>query len=386
MVPRGDLTWVEFWNRYCRKPAGRYIITYGVIAVLIVLGFLVYQSVQNELLLREIQQTGNTAKAAQATTWVGFLRNIWFAAAFQLTIVMALIYLGLYDASRKRRERIIDMPWRRVWPWVFVTLTVAPGILIYTVSTVNLIRDRRQQRQTKDDLSEANSETEAQRIRRELWFDHDPDQAGRAYRMARVGDRRRELETARDDAKTRLERLTDEIQSLASRLRKAQQAKGSTLAEVSRAEEALANFSDDDTPEEAQIGSEFERLMQLPGVIGVRADRDQVCVLVYVVLQHGAAEYFQGTWEVQFSASGQLRISSRQSGVKSGWPYGHHPDYRDQEYQLEFCMGRRKKQILELAKNRHFLEAVELLIESMFSVNPEDEALVPDVFRKVNER
>lgn len=386
MTSRGDLTWVEFWNRYCRKPAGGYIIGLCIMAVLFVLGFLIFQSIHNELLLRELQRTGDVAKAAQAKTWIGFVRTVWFSAAFQLTLIMAMLHLSLYYESRKRHERIIDFPWYRVWPWIFVLVTIVPGILIYSVSAVHLIRDRRQRRQVEGDQSDEGTETEVERIRRELRFYHEPDEAGQAYRMARIGDRRRELERARDDAKSRLEWLTEEIGRLAARLKSSQQQKGGLLAEVSRAEAALENLTDDDSPEETRTDEEFKRLMQLPGVIGVRVVHDHVCVLVRVVLQQGASQYFQGIWEIRFAADGVLRIESVRSGVKRGWPYGKHPDYRDHAYGLDFCMGRRKTQILELAKNRHFLEAVELLIDSMFSVNPEDESLIPDVFEKVGKQ
>jgi len=48
-------------------------------------------------------------------------------------------------------------------------------------------------------------------------------------------------------------------------------------------------------------------------------------------------------------------------------------------------MGSRREDILAYAAKRQFLEAVELLINSFLTVNPEDEYLIPTVFRKAGE-
>jgi len=281
--------------------------------------------------LREVEKRGTLPSIKRPLAWYDDYVSIWLFWIWVsiLVLVQLVVAYNLIYESRRRRQRIADLPWRKPWVWLFALATLVPGILYYPVSLFGVVRDRK----NTPVKTEKTTEDQAgllERVRRRNYFDHEPTLARIAYRRSRIGDRRRDLEEVRDQANKRIAHLTEKMRQWAEKLRAAQQEKGSQLALVRKTEQELEELVEG-TPEEAKVEAEFDKLMALPCVVGVNAIGDTVNVLTYVTLEYGGETYFQGVWKISFDAKGGLSVCSEESGVKRKWHYGAHPDYRDHD-------------------------------------------------------
>lgn len=426
MNRRGNIAWSDFWNGYCRRNIYEFAALAVIATMLSAIGFLfmwglvndpineqhtvakvlssagnsaelqemassmllgsdLYENNSTEDFLREVVRKGAIPSIEESITWYGDYVTSWlfWIGAISFIGIQLIVAYNLFNESARRRQRMMDLPWRKPWAWLFVIFTLVPGILYYPVSLYRTVQERNVLPPKVEESSGGRSKL-IDRVRDRHHFAHNPDAARIAYRRARIGDRRRDLERVLSRARDRVASLTGELTRLAKRLREAQQEKGEQLALANKTERELEQLVEA-TPERAQVEDEFEQLMQLPCVIGVNASGDTVNVLTYVTLEYANVTYFQGVWQISFSASDGLSVRCVDTGVEYSWEYGIHPDYRDRDQRYQFCMGSRQEEILAYAARREYLEAVGLLVNCFTSVNPQDEYLIPQVYRKAGE-
>ncbi len=422
MNPRGDITWIIFWNRYCRGILGGLcifvLIAWLVSCFVFALVWAVDSTATSEIkgiqtalihtaspaerqyvaaaflrssseiaydestidFLRKVLTTGEIPPITDDhVAWSDFLSFWWDLTPPILYGALLSIMLNLVMESVNRRERILDLPWRKPWVWLFILLTIVPGILVYPISLVNVIKDRRARQALgqQSSVTIATPDTPAT-IRAKYDFAHDIETARQAYRRLRIGDRRAELEEKLEAVKKQIARLIERGQQLAGQIQQSQRERGEAQAKQTEIEHQLRELHDQ-PPEALRVNYEFEQLCQLPGVVGLHVnERGEIVVLVRATLHYNNTTYFQGDWQVNFGE--ELHVTCLQSGAKPGWKYGKHPDYRDSG---GFCFGRQAETIRLHAQRRAYLEAMALIVNCLNSATSEDEPLIPHVFERV---
>lgn len=313
-------------------------------------------------------------------TW-GFLAVLPWAAKGAIlifTIGLFAAYGDICDStSAARRKFLLDLEWRRGWPIALVAVTALPiGWVFYLVSAVRL-HQRRQQLPTqwpealeRSDAPALLSDQPEQRYR----FINAPQAARALYNELRgtawQNQHALRLRVLRNTEK----QLSETLRELGIEIRDTQSRRNEVRTELLQL--------DDITPESVspdKLRGEFDCLMAFPGVAGVRVVDNEISLLVKAQLTYEGDTYDLGDWELRFNTQ---TFSSRElrSGVRYGGRYNA-PVYRASS---EFCFGdERRAQIVGNLHKGQLLQAIELAVNTLQSVNPRDCHLIPDSFEKV---
>lgn len=361
--------------------------------------------------------------------WSFFLKYILPGYVLVLmTVIMALYAWGSsYDSYR-----LVDLDWKRVWPIAFVALTALPlGWILYAVSLLRWLSARKEQKFL---------EARRQKVIAEF-ADIDPEDDNYAYgiycdltgRLVRLNERlglqryadrpeyeevfrpregegqaefetqgyrfnsepgvafdqyvelcrqsgKRVIEKRLSDTQGALASAMEDVRGLGAEIKNRQKDVRDLRADEVRFRELLETV-DEQTLELEAMEAEFAQLLKFKGVEKVRVINDQLSILVKARFSYEGAVYDLGDWELRFGAGDSLFTRELRSGVKNG--YGGYPVYR-----LDgntFCFGDRRGIISEHLMKGQFLEAVELAVNSIQSINEEHLHRLSDAFRTVKE-
>jgi uncharacterized membrane protein len=328
--------------------------------------------------------------SAQHADWhewrIGWLRwtlvslaAVWMAIAF-------LVYT--FETTEERNEYLMDLPWRRVWPVFFVLLTALPiGAPFYIVSAVRTFRARKRARNggealvdqvlheyvdrhliDDDDYDYDFPEPEQPRVS----FFSAPGVAKTLYVEMRTGYWAKRLERQRQEAVADVEDSEDTLRYLGSQISEQQGRRNKALAR----QRELENIEPDEAPPLEHVDDEFARLMQLPGVEGVRVVSGEISLMVCPRPEFGDVRYDFGDWELRFGGN-RNQLYSRQ--LRSGAVYPGNEFYRAGD---GFCFGGRMDTIHENLLKGQFLQAIEVAVNCMHSVNPGHAGSIPSTYRR----
>lgn len=318
---------------------------------------------------------------------VAFL-EIGFSA---LGVVFILIWFVSYALETSEHgEFLADFPWRRGWPIAFVALTALPiGWVFYAVSAVRLYRFRKNRAAAlapQDADLDLNMDMPrpphlepmhlVQPRPKEVRFFPAPKAARAQYIELREHAWTASYDRRRAELKEEIAYQVEELRRFGQYISEAQRAKGTAQAELSR----LNDAGPESAPARELIEAEFERMLKLPGVESVRVINGAISLLVKPRPVFGDVRYDFGDWEIRFGADKQwLQTKELRTGVRSGWHEGY-PAYRLGEG--SFCFGRRSDVIVGHVQKGQFLQAVEVAIDCMHSVNDEDRHNVSRAFEE----
>lgn len=305
-----------------------------------------------------------------------FWRTHWllFSLLPLIPIYMAAGFFVYAFETLDREEYLMDLPWRRVWPVFFVAFTALPfGWLCYIVSAFTTHYARKHQ--PPEQRVEANVPAAQQPAPpQEFVFHAAPGIAKELYVQLRSGFWAERLATQRERISDELRAVNARLRELGEELKDEQRRRGSFMAQ----QRELESIKPNEELEAGHIEKEFEQLLALPGVEGARVvGGSEISLFVKVRPTFGGRKYDFGDWELRFGGS-STGLSTRRirSGVRSDWG-NQYPVYGSSS----FCFGQRQYIINEHMSKGQFLQAVDIAIDSMHSINPEHQNDLPRAYR-----
>lgn len=358
-----------------------------------------YGSITDKDVLTAVQRVAQTGQPLHLEnhhySWHYFRDITWItllSTFFLLSLTLFVAYWTDCCKGSRHWYFLADMPWKQVWPALFVAVTPI-GWPFYVGSAVRLRREL----QRKD-----GQRPEEPRPRGYYWDDEDefyhrparvhvteerpqakpkfvnaPVAARNMYRSLRVHTWRTVFNARQQRLQGEERDLTECLRELGEEIRAKQTRRNKVRAQLKELEGIDAANATAPGPE--ALDAEFDRLTSLPGIKGVRVVNDQVCLLLEARIDWGGQRYDLGDWELRFGADTSLITRELRSGVRSGW-YGGYPAYRLGGG--EFCFGNRSYTIEDNLRKGQFLEAIELAVDCMQSVNPEHAFRIPEAFKK----
>lgn len=361
-----------------------------------------YGSLKTRDIVHAVQKVAKTGTPLQLDnhrySWHYFRDILWItlmSMLFVWSMVGFIAYCFICMPDWRTHYYLLDLPWKHVWPALFIALTPV-GWPAYLVSMSRLRRT----------LAQANGErpTEPARLayhddyfddylyRRqrayELYddepasiqkpaFKSDPEAARIMYLALRERTWRESFIGKLESLKQRVTELTDDLRKLSDKIRRKQQERNAAAAELKQLE--AVDIDTLENPDRAHIEAEFDRLLALPGVADVRTENGEIILLLEARLDYHGQRYDLGDWELRFGAGARLSTHELRSGVKRSWT-GSYPVYR--LGRGTFCFGHRDTTIQENLMRAQYLEAIELAVNSMQSVNHDDRRNIPSAFKK----
>lgn len=312
-----------------------------------------------------VQQTGSGAwTTAYPASWDPFIHT-WILIWIVATLIGFSLMLGhvYYRDCKIRRHYLADLPWLRPWVWGFALL--APVLWIpFAVSGVRMRLKPPQSPRTR------NKQTKPKR------FVSDPAGAKTTYWKMRTEGAATGQRLYREEVEQDLRDIQAQCASLAAALGEAQQKHLKLKAEHA----SLHNTADPEPPTDDLLENEFERLLQLPGVQGVRANgAEGIALLVAATVEHEGCHYDLSTWKLRLALSGVAEATEIKTGVLPGWRDGD-PVYRIGK---EFCFGDHDGLIKAHLVRGHILEAAALAVQALHSINTEDRHKIPRAFKRI---
>lgn len=304
--------------------------------------------------------------------WSGFYHTTLPLLVIGDLLLMSLVAFLIYAVeAQDRGEYLIDFKWKEVWPVFFVLATMLPiGWGFYLVSWFRLHR-----LEVGDD--EQTYDGEAVVVVQPVRFKSAPAEARRFYIELREHLWRKRMEGQIEELRVKSEEHSEALRKLGDKIRETQGNKGEVEAEIRRLESL--DIDSLEIPEREHLNAEFDRLLALPGVKGVRVKADCVSLLLHARLEYKGRKYDLGDWDIRVGQRDQMVTRELRSGVNSDWGGGA-PVYR---ISGGFCFGSREYLIERHLAKGQLLEAVELAVDAMQSVNDEDVDCIHDAFREV---
>lgn len=338
--------------------------------------------------LEQIQETGEVPVFEHEERWVWSEYHPRLLLIFLggLAVFSAIVFITYACQTVDRSEFLLDLPWKRVWPFFFVAFTAFPlGLPFYIVSAIRLARHEEEAPVDTEELGivavnveeHADAEIHQAGMRK---FYSSPNAALATYIEFRTKGWQDSLRNAREAAQNELNEAESKLRKLSEKLRSAQARLNTARAQLKELNEREDPQKPEDVPDLMHLNEEFERLMKLPGVQGVRVINGQIGVLVMARLEYDGKTYDLGDWEIRFGGAFNEFTSMRlRSGTRSTW-HGGYPSYILRNG--EFCFGPRLGAITQYVSTGKFLEALDLAVDCMQSVNPEDRFMIPEAFKE----
>ncbi len=351
--------------------------------------------------VEQVAETGDTLDLDTDDTpdWSIFWYS-WIVAVLGL-ILPTLHFVPYLLWTRHGNEYLADLDWRSVWSYVFVAMTALPiWWIFYLVSFVKVHRAKKQ-RDAQDQLARnrdnAGPGNQDRAMDIEEDFDRFVDNDVRdtsTYRFHHspfaaeefFGKLRREVGTVSlqrelHNTEQSLEQVEYELGIQGEELRELQRRRRELKAGVSNLHEQVEAARDLTTVDDATITSEFSRLMNMQGLTAIRVIDEQISLLVKPRFELNGTTYDLGDWDVRFGADGHLATKELRRGVRESW-YGGYPVYRNGG---SFCFGNHAYRIREYLTRGQFVEAIELAIAAMHTINDEDRVNVREAFHVAEE-
>ncbi len=344
---------------------------------------------QSDVTVEEIealQATVNTGDELRLDVrrrdWRAWREGVMMGGGIALLFIMGITFLVYATKSAENHEYLADLPWRRIWPFLFVLFTALPiGLPFYAVSVVRVWLARK--RQPANTVAQGvNAETETiftePEPARPLFYSA-PNAARAMYRSMRTDAQKSYLQQRRRRLHEEKGAIEQSLRLFGQQLRQAQESRNTLLAEIARLE-AVSDVVEE-IPDLAHLDTEFNRLMRLPGVSGIRVVNDEISLLVLSRLTYHGVEYDLGDWEVRFGVGSYIKTVELRSGVRRDWSGGY-PVYRLDK--TTFCFGSRDEVIEQNLLKGQYLEAIELAVDSLRSVNQKHQPLIPSAFKEAS--
>jgi hypothetical protein len=174
--------------------------------------------------------------------------------------------------------------------------------------------------------------------------------------------------------------VEDNLQYYGERVKDLQKQKRDIIAEQRK----LEAVNPDDVPVATaeELNAEFDRLMHLNGVAAVGVVNDQISVLVKARYTWDGRLFDLGDWELRFGVGTSMWSKELRSGVHPDWR-GSYPVYR-LGYD-NFCFGNQQSDINQHLLKGQMLEAVEVAVNALNSINENDERYVQEAFYEIQE-
>lgn len=329
----------------------------------------------------------------------------FYASYWQLIVRIFVIgYSALTFFSYWKEKRsyyyLSDLPLSTIYGWVlFISMFVAWPFLALNWIHANLfsrlaaeLREKRRERRERN-------RAEHQKVRElgaepveELTMEQRFSVSARKAYVQYVkhgakqaqADRLQNATKQVEASRKRLDELGQDLQKaqceFGEAIKSAQRELGKNKAELNKIQQAELT----DTATTTRALSEWESLTKMRGVTSIKVTRSGkkttgLSVLVKVRVPYQGEFYDFGDYTIWLSGS-EYRCTRTRSGVKLN-ATSNAPNYNETR---GFCFGDRKYLIGEYMQNGRFLEAIDLMIEALHSVNSSDaEAEIPNCFRKV---
>ena len=297
-----------------------------------------------------------------------------------------------------RDKRMVEYP-----RWIIVLTFLPLGWLVYYNSMVHadederrerlrrLMGDRQTFRVTGDFIDEYEYvyERDVTSFQKGSQFVPDPVFARQVYAELRdVEDRKSSYQLKLETAQREFEDNTDELRELAAKLQAAQVRRNEIAKDIQQHETTLSLEGSVDALHDQMVMAEFQSISMLKGVVGVRVFHGALSVLVKGEVEYDGVRYDKGDWELRI-IPGQYEMWSHEvrSGVRKSWKKeygrGEYPDYRNP--QKDYCFGGIETHIEENIARGQYLQALELAVLCINSVNKEDYKHIPAALKRIEE-
>ncbi len=299
--------------------------------------------------------------------WSVYRWLVWGSIVAIMSTVFGVYVFCAYEED----EYLMDFEWHRIWPILFVLLTPI-GWPFYLVS---IVRVRAKRRQVAAEDTPHNGGTVQAQTAGSYRFVEAPVAALHAFLALRTSVTKEARQNMLNHLNVRREHVQQQLRHYGQLLTQAQHELNEVSAEIKQREgidieEAL--------PSQEELVSEFDRLLTLEGVAGVRVVNDGLSILVKPRLPYKGKTYDLGDFDLRILPSGHWHADELRDGTKSSWR-GSYPVYRMGN---SFCFGRRANIIDEHIKKGQILEGVEVAVNCMQSVNDDDLERVPLAFKE----
>lgn len=325
------------------------------------------QDPEFRIVVDSVEQTGSGAwTTVYPASWDPFIYDwipAWILAIFcAFSMMLGLVY---YWHCKDQKHYLADLPWRRLWVWGFVL--IAPVLWIPLVASSVRMRLKPPHVQPRP---VRNKQAKPKR------FTPDAASAKVAYWQMRTKGAATGQRLYREKVEQDLRDLQEECASLATALGEAQQKHLKLKVEHAN----LHETPDPEPPTDDLLEKEFERLLQLPGVSGVRANgAEGIMLLVAATIEHEEERYDLGTWKLRLDLSGSVEATEFKTGVLPSWDGGS-PVYRIGK---GFCFGDHDDLIEAHLIRGHILEAAALAVQALCTVNADDRHKIPQAFKRI---
>lgn len=319
----------------------------------------------------------------------------WFGGVWPLVYVLWFFLINYYvmqfliAITRRRGTKLEDLPLA-----VKIVTYVPIGWLIYRLKRREVaarLRVRQHFEAMNEQLADilTSNETGPEAFRRDALFVPDEAYAHEVYaRFRDKDDRTAQIRRSLETAQAGFEQNTQDLKRLSDELRQAQENRGLLASDIQRFETMLSHEGVVDDVHVKAIESEFQSLLMLKGVTGVRVFNGALSILVKGSVEYRGTTYDKGDWELRI-IPGRHRIWSREirKGITKTWREekgrGEYPDYRMSDG--SYCFGDTQTSIDNNIVNGQVLQAIELAVTCINSVNKDDRRRIPRALKIVRD-
>lgn len=284
-----------------------------------------------------------------------------------------------YWLEKSKEYFLADLPLRTIYGWILLILILPAG---WPFLLISLFRMRHyMQKQVEAE------QREIRRLAGTIESENDPEsvECDKNAQKTYIDFRTSNLAQQHSD---KLSSLHEEI---ASQKRKIT-SYGNDIAKIQRElgrnnaklKQLQANPPDQTATEET-AKAEWQQILGMRGVSRINfpknqyhaGDRDME-ISIHVRVPYNGSIYDFGDYLVTFG--NEFKCRQLRSGVKPDHTSSR-PIYPDHDY--GFCFGSRLSDIRAYANSSQIVEALTIIIDSLHSVNPEDEKYIPECYRKI---
>lgn len=307
----------------------------------------------------------DVAKFTWGGLWGPVLQWGLMLTLFTLELSLFLVY---QQECKQRREFLTDLPWRRVWPILFV--------LVAWAGAAKYIQDSARVRQA---YRQVGLDPPEERVEDDQDTPVDLEEARDQYRQLRLSFWSRLVESQLASARRELAEAETRLREAGASIRELSTKRNETGALIRRLEaidpDDLTLHGVDDVDEE------FRQLTELHGVRRVYVEGGALCLTLDIRHAYQGWLYDAGRWKLIFRSDATFVAVCRWSGVRDTWEEFHHPDYRYPDGRFCFRNGNLIEGRMRTGDLRG---AVALTVATMHFVAPGDRWLIPEAFTRLH--
>lgn len=308
--------------------------------------------------------------------WSRFWNSVLF---YDLPIFWAILNILVFGSflleMSEDEERLLDIPWKKPWLWIFVILTTPLNIPFFVASGIRLGIERMRERSISQRTPQPYST-----------ITPDPNTAPIHIKEHKRTQYKNLWVKARIEAKLDVwQKEVAELEKLVNRhqeeLRKAGQAITNIQSNLAKTKQDLsktvANKPLQSNPNElALYNEEFENLLRLPQIKEIFITESNIVVDTKTIIVNIGKHYDLGDYRITISIyekSLEVRCMRQSKGNKHIYLSGDN----------YFCFGNRNELLQRTLNKREFLPAVCIALEGLYHINSSDKAQIPQLFEEV---